>query len=114
MFPIEAKLNYRFSTKLNVDFGANFDGLNTVYRKGSVLKKTDSSINYRQLKPYMALNTKLAKQFKLKLEGGISVAQNYTFIQRDYSQNLGSSFYMSFSLNFQFGKSLFGQFVNPK
>ena len=32
---------------------------------------------------------------------------------QDYSENLGASYYVAFSLNYQFGKSLFGQFVNP-
>jgi hypothetical protein len=114
VFPIEAKLNYKANSKLNFDIGANFDGLNTIYRQGSVFNDTDGSVNYRQLKPYIALNTKIAKQFKLKLEGGMSVAQQYTVIQKDYSENLGASYYVAFSLNYQFGKSLFGQFVNPQ
>lgn len=114
VFPLEAKLNYKVNPKLNVDLGANFDGVNTIYRQGSVLRGNDATINYRQIKPYLALNSKIAKQFKLKLEGGLSVAQQYTVIQKDYSQSLGTSYYVAFSLNYQFGKSLFGQFVNPQ
>lgn len=114
VFPLEAKLNYKVNAKLNVDLGANFDGVNTIYRQGSVLNDNDATVNYRQLKPYLALNTKIAKQFKLKLEGGLSVAQQYTVIQKNYSQSLGATYYVAFSLNYQFGKSLFGQFVNPQ
>ena len=114
VFPIEAKLNYKVNPKLNIDLGANFDGLNTIYREGSVMSDTDASVNYRQLKPYVALNSKIAKQFKLRLEGGMSVAQQYRVIENGSSQDLGESFYVAFSLNFQFGKSLFGQFVNPQ
>jgi hypothetical protein len=114
VFPIEAKLNYKANAKLNFDVGANFDGVNTIYRSGSVIKDTDGSVNYRQLKPYIALNSKIAKQVKIKVEGGLSVAQQYTVIQTDYSENIGTSYYIAFTLNYQFGKSLFGQFVNPQ
>ncbi|MCB9360145.1 MAG: hypothetical protein H6587_01310 [Flavobacteriales bacterium] len=114
VFPIEAKLNYKANAKLNFDVGANFDGVNTIYRSGSVFKDTDGSINYRQLKSYIAINSKIAKQVKLKLEGGLSVAQQYAMIHKDYSENIGTSYYIAFTLNYQFGKSLFGQFVNPQ
>lgn len=114
VFPIEAKLNYKVNSKLGIDVGANFDGLNTIYREGSAFNNTDASVNYRQLKPYLALNSKIAKQFKLRLEGGMSLAQQYRSIENGSSQDVGETFYLAFSLNYQFGKSLFGQFVNPQ
>lgn len=114
IFPLEAKLNYKINSKTNFTAGANFDGLNTIVREGSVFKDSDISINYRQLKPYLSFSTKVTKQLKLKMDGGMSVAQQYSYFNNDYNENIGSSYFIAFTLNYQFGKSLFGQFINPQ
>jgi len=114
IFPVEAKINYKINTKLNFDLGVNFDGLNTIYRKGSVLNDSDASINYRQLKPYLSINSKVAKQFKLKAEAGLSTLQQYNLIGTSNSQELGMTYYVAVSLNYQIGSSVFGEFFKIK
>lgn len=112
IFPIEAKINKKLSSKLNMDLGVNYDGINTIYREGSFFQNNDQTVNYRQLKPYLAANTKI-EDFKIRMELGWSTFQSYYQFGED-SQTVKGTPYLAISLNYQLGHSLFGQVFKPK
>jgi uncharacterized protein DUF6268 len=112
IIPVHVKLNYRFSSQLNLDIATHFNGLNSVHREGSAFKNNDQTLNFRQLKTYLALNSKLGKHYKIKLEGGYSSFQQIYSWQTKATQKLSAAPYFIVSVNYQFGKSVFGNFMN--
>lgn len=110
--PLHAKLNYRFNKKLNMDAVVHFNGINTVYRQGSGYANDDITFNLRQLKTYLALNTKLGSHYNLKVEGGYSVLQKITSWEGNYRQNIDPTPYVGLAFTYNFGKSVFGTFMN--
>ena len=97
-----------------LDLATNFDALNSVYRTGSAFQGNDNSLNYRQLKSYIGLTTKLNKQFELIFEGGYTSFKKINAINSDYSQAIEASMYASFSVRYRFGKSVFDNFLNKQ
>ena len=113
VFPLELKVNIEPLKFLNIDFGANFDGINTLYRQDSYFSNNNKSVNYRQIKYFSSINFKIKSTFKLRIEIGSSESQSFKFYDGK-TQEIESVHYVAFTLNCQFGKSLFGQFVNPQ
>ncbi|MDG1476110.1 MAG: DUF6268 family outer membrane beta-barrel protein [Vicingaceae bacterium] len=112
ILPVHVKLNYRFSKKLSLDAVAHYNGINTVYRAGSAYSNTDQTVNVRQLKTYLALNAKFSKHFKFKVEAGYSSFQRFYSWSSKTSESIGSAPYVGLSINYNFGKSVFGNFMN--
>lgn len=110
--PLHAKLNYRFNKKVNMDAVVHFNGINTVYRQGSGYADDDITFNLRQLKTYLALNTKLGSHYKLKVEGGYSVLQKITSWEGNYRQKVDPAPYVGLTFSYNFGKSVFGTFMS--
>ena len=112
IIPLHAKLNYRFNKKVNIDAVAHFNGINTVYRYGSAFNDNDQTLNFRQLKTYLALNAKLGGHYKLKIEGGYSSLQQFYSWSNKSTQKIDAAPYIGISINYYFGKSIFGTFMS--
>jgi len=112
VFPVQVKLIYKASKNIKINLATNFDGINTIYRVGSVIKNNDNSINYRQLKTYLGVNTKINTHFKLYFEAGYASFRKFTAISTDYAASINPAYYLSFSINYRFGKSVFNNFLN--
>lgn len=111
IFPVHIKFNYDATAKSSFDLAGYFSGINTIYREGSAFKNNDNSINFRELKTYLAYNLKLSKHYKLKFEAGYSFLRALHGISTDYNETVSPSMYYSFSFNYNFGHSVFGNFV---
>lgn len=112
IIPLHAKLNYRFNSKVNLDAVVHFNGINTIYRDGSAYEGNDKTLNFSQLKTYLALNSQLGKQYKFKIEGGYSNFQQIYSWENKTTQKVDAAPYIGASLTYSFGKSVFGNFVN--
>lgn len=112
IIPLQAKLNYRFNGKVNMDMAAYFNGISTIYRKGSAFSDNNQTLNFRQLKTYLALNSKLGKHYKIKVEGGYAWLQNINAWEGGVSQKVDAAPYVALTFNYHFGKSVFGAFMN--
>lgn len=110
--PVHLKLNYALNRKVNFDLAGYFSGINAVSREGSVLQNDDNTVNLRELKIYFAVNTKLGRHYKLKVETGYAFLRKLHGINTDFKQEIASAPYISFSLNYNFGHSVFGSFIN--
>ncbi len=112
IIPVHIKLNYELNKKINFDLAGYFSGINAIDRQGSVLKKNDNTLNLRELKTYLAINAKLAKHYKMKAEVGYAYSQKIHALSNDFEQNMSSAPYASISLNYNFGNSVFGNFID--
>ncbi len=112
ILPVHVKLNYRFSKKMSLDAIAHYNGINTVYRQGSAYSNSDQTINLRQLKTFLALNGKLGRSYKLKIEAGYASFQRFYAWDSKISQAIGAAPFVGVSINYNFGKSIFGNFMN--
>ncbi len=112
IIPLHAKLNYRFNNKVNLDMVAYFNGISTVYRKGSGFSDNNQTLNLSQLRTYLALNTKLGGHYKLKVEAGYAMLQTITSWQDGTTQDVAAAPYVGLSLNYYFGKSVLGAFMS--
>ncbi|MDT8410920.1 MAG: DUF6268 family outer membrane beta-barrel protein [Vicingaceae bacterium] len=110
--PVHLKLNYALNRKVNFDLAGYFSGINAVSREGSVLQNDDNTVNLRELKTYLAVNTTVGKHYKLKMEAGYAFLRKLHGINTDFKQDVASAPYISFSLNYNFGHSVFGSFIN--
>lgn len=112
IIPVHIKLNYELTNKINFDLAGYFSGINAIDRQGSALKKNDNTLNLRELKTYFAINAKLATHYKIKAEIGYAFSQKIHALSNDFQQNMSSSPYVSISLNYNFGNSIFGNFID--
>lgn len=112
IIPLHTKLNYQFNSKVNLDAVVHFNGINTIYRDGSAYEGNDKTLNFSQLKTYLALNSQLGKHYKLKIEGGYSNFQRIYSWENQTTQKIDPAPYVGVSLTYSFGKSVFGNFVN--
>lgn len=112
ILPVHVKLNYRFNKKVSLDAVAHYNGINTVYRQGGAFSNSDHTINLRQLKTFLALNTKMGKHYKVKVEAGYASFQRFYSWQNKSSQSIDPSPYLGVTINYNFGKSIFGNFMN--
>jgi len=112
IIPVHLKLNYELTNKINFDLAGYFSGINAIDRQGSALKKNDNTLNLRELKTYFAINAKLATHYKIKAEVGYAYSQKIHALSNDFQQNMSSSPYLSVSLNYNFGNSIFGNFID--
>ncbi|MBQ20071.1 MAG: hypothetical protein CMD31_04895 [Flavobacteriales bacterium] len=110
--PVHLKLNYALNRKVNFDLAGYFSGINAVSREGSVLQNDDNTVNLRELKTYFAVNVKFGRHYKLKVETGYAFLRKLHGINTDFKQDVASAPYISFSLNYNFGHSVFGSFIN--
>ena len=104
--PVHLKLNYALNRKVNFDLAGYFSG------EGSVLQNDDNTVNLRELKTYFAVNVKFGRHYKLKVETGYAFLRKLHGINTDFKQDVASAPYISFSLNYNFGHSVFGSFIN--
>lgn len=112
ILPVHVKLNYRLNKNVNLDAVAHYNGINSVYRGGSTYNNTDQTVNVRQLKTYMALNAKISKHYKIKFEAGYSSFQRFYSWNNKTSESINGAPYVGASINYNFGKSVFGNFMN--
>lgn len=112
IIPVHIKLNYELNKKINFDLAGYFSGINAIDRQGSALKKNDNTLNLRELKTYLAINAKLATHYKIKAEIGYAYSQKIHTLSNDFQQNMSSAPYISVSLNYNFGNSIFGNFID--
>lgn len=112
IIPLHIKLNYRFNNKVNLDIASNFNGLTSIYRKESGYSSNNQTLNFRQLKNYIALNSKLGSHYKIKIEGGYALLQQISAWEGDYKQDVDAAPYLGLTLNYSFGKSVFGTFMS--
>ena len=112
ILPLHVKFNYAFNKKVDLDMVAHFNGINTIYRQGSAYGNNDATLNFRQLKTYLALNAKLGTHYKIKIEGGYSSLQQVYSWSAETSTEVDPAPYVGISFNYSFGKSVFGNFMN--
>jgi hypothetical protein len=112
ILPVHLRLNYRINKKINIDGVVSYNGINTVYLQGSVINGNDQTVYLRQLKTNLSLNAKLSKQYKFKLDVGYSSLQQLYSWNDKSGQSLNSAPFVCVSLNYYFGKSVFGNFMN--
>ncbi|PJA08405.1 MAG: hypothetical protein COX70_03730 [Flavobacteriales bacterium CG_4_10_14_0_2_um_filter_32_8] len=112
IIPAHIKLAYKLNKKMSCDLAGYYSGINAIYREGSAFQKNDKTLNLRMLKTYLALNTNIAKHYKLKTEVGIAYSQEIDALSSDFSQDMSTAPYISLSFNYDFGNSIFGNFVN--
>jgi len=110
--PVHAKLKYALGKKMTIEVATYLSGINAVYREGNNFYGDDNTLNFKQLKTYLALNTKVGKNYKIKLEGGYAYLQKIDVLSTGFSQDMSPASYVSLSLNYNFGNSIFGNFVN--
>lgn len=110
--PVHLKLNYSLSRKINFDLAGYYSGINAVIREGSALQHDDNTINFRELKTYFAANIKFGRHYKFKIETGYAFLRKLHGMHTDYKQDVTSVLYVSFSLNYNFGHSVFGSFIS--
>lgn len=108
ILPRELRLTYKVDKGFKLNVGSSLDGLNTVYREGNSFSSNDYSLNYRRVKLFFGVEKKV-KNFKLSVLGGVNAFNQIDGYHSDYSEKVDNSYFVSFSLNYQFGKSLFGQ-----
>ena len=109
--PVYLRLNYRMSKKVSIDGIVGYNGINTVYRQGSAINGSDESIYLRQLKTCLSLNAKLGKRYKFKLDVGYSSLQKLYAWGNSSGQRLSASPFIGVAVNYNFGKSVFGNFM---
>tara|TARA_B100000809_G_scaffold105206_1_gene103718 strand:- start:9412 stop:10359 length:948 start_codon:yes stop_codon:yes gene_type:complete len=112
ILPVHLKLNYRINKKVSIHGIVSYNGINTVYRQGSTFNGNDQSIYLRQLKTNLSLNAKFGKHYKVKLDVGYASLQQLYSWNNKTGQSLASATFVGFSLNYNFGKSVFGNFMN--
>ncbi len=112
VLPITIKLNYRVNKKLSFDAVANYSGINTVSRAGSAFKGTNQSLNLAQVKTYVAANGKMNTHYRVRLELGISSFTQLQLWRNKETQSLRSAPFVGVSIHYNFGKSIFGNFMN--
>lgn len=112
VIPQHIKLNYAPSKKVNLDLATNFSGINTIYRQGSALANNDNTMNLRRVKSYLSLNAKLGSHYKLRTEIGYAYLQQINYLTSDYKLDVADTPYASVTINYYFGKSVFGNFLN--
>lgn len=112
VIPQHVKLNYTASKKVNLDLATNFSGINAVYRQGSAIENNDNTLNLRRVKSYFSLNAKLGSHYKLRTELGYAYLQQINHLTTDYSLDVAATPYASIAINYYFGKSVFGNFLN--
>lgn len=111
IFPIHTKLKYGYNQKTEFELSAAYNGIHTVYRDGNYLSENDG-LNLQQLKIHLAVNKRISKLYKLKLELGYAFMQELDPISSDDSQKMNASPYINFSFNYNFGNSILYKFFN--
>jgi hypothetical protein len=112
--PVHVKLNYKLNKKITLDLASYYSGINAIYREGSAFQNNDNTINLRQFKTYLALNTNIGKHYKIKAELGYSYMQEIDDLNSDISKDMESAPYVNISFHYHFGKSVFGKFINRR
>ena len=112
ILPVHLKLNYRINKKVSIDGIVSYNGINTVYRKGSPFNGNDQSIYLSQLKTNLSLNAKLSKLYKVKLDVGYASLQQLYSWNNKKGKSLASASFVGVSLNYNLGRSVFGNFMN--
>lgn len=110
--PIHVKLKYNLANKVEFELATSYNRINAVYREGSKFKGNDNTINLRQLKSHLGINTKLSEYFKFKLEMGYGFFQELNALSNDYSQKMNATPYFNISFNYNFKNSILYKFFN--
>jgi len=112
VFPVKIYLRYKLNRNLKIDLGTSYDGLSTVFRQGSFLTNDENTLRLSRLKSGITLKTKLGSNFKLDISTGWTYYQKIYAVSNDFSQNISEIYYVSLSLNYHFGKSIFDNFMS--
>lgn len=110
--PIHVKLKYNLLNKVEFELATSYSRINAVYREGSKFKGNDNTINLRQLKSHLGINTRLSEYYKIKLEMGYGFFQELNALSNDYSQHMEPTSYFNISFNYNFKNSILYNFFN--
>ncbi|MCB9360144.1 MAG: hypothetical protein H6587_01305 [Flavobacteriales bacterium] len=110
--PIHIKLKYNLANKVEFELATSYNRINAVYREGSKYKGNDNTINLRQLKSHLGINTRLSEYYKVKFEMGYAVLQELNGLSNDYSKKMNPTPYFNISFNYNFRNSILYKFFN--
>lgn len=110
--PIHIKLKYLLANKVEFELATSYSRFHAIYREGSVYQGNDNTLNLRQLKNHLGINTKLSEYYKFKIELGYASLQEFDALSTDYNQKLSSSPFINFSFNYNFKNSILYKFFN--
>lgn len=112
--PIHVKLKYNFADKVEFELATSYSKIHAVYREGSVYNDNDNTINLRQLKNHLGINTRISKYYKIKVELGYAFFQELNALSTNFSQKMSSMPYFNVSFNYNFGNSVLYKFFNQE
>ena len=110
--PVHAKLKYNLKNKVEFELATYYSAINAIYRQGSNYRGNDNTLNLQQLKSYFAVNTRLSKYYKIKVELGYAFRQEIDALSSDYVQPMQSMPFVNVSFNYNFGNSILYKFFN--
>ena len=106
------KLKYNLADKVEFELATSYNRIHAVYREGSIYNGNDNTINLRELKSHLGINTRLSEYYKFKLEIGYAFLQELDGLSSSYSQKMGSAPYFNISFNYNFRNSILYKFFN--
>jgi hypothetical protein len=112
IFPIHSKVKYNLADKVEFEWAISYSRINAVYLEGSVFSGDDSTINLKQLKSHIGINTRLGKYYKIKLEFGYAFLRELDALSNDYSQKMHPTSFFNVSFNYNFSNSILYKFFN--
>ena len=110
--PIHVKLKYNLANKVEFELATSYSRIHAVYREGSVYKGNDNTINLRQLKYHLGINTRLNENYKFKVELGYAFLQELNALSNNFSQKMSPTPFFNLSFNYNFRNSIFYKFFN--
>jgi hypothetical protein len=110
--PIHAKIKYNLANKVELELATSYSRIHAVYREGSLFKGDDNTINLRQLKNHLGINTRLSEFYKFKVEIGYAYFQELNALSTDFVRKMSPSPYFNISFNYNFRNSILYKFFN--
>ncbi len=110
--PVHIKLKYNLANKVEFELATSYNRINAVYREGSRYIGNDNTINLRQLKNHLGINTRLSEYYKVKVEMGYAFFQELNGLSNDYSQKMSPTPFFNISFNYNFKNSILYNFFN--
>ena len=110
--PVHVKLKYNLADKVEFELATSYSRIHAVYREGSIYNGNDNTINLRQLKNHIGINTRLSEYYKFKVEIGYAFLQELDGLSSNYSQQINPAPYFNLSFNYNFRNSILYKFFN--
>lgn len=110
--PIHVKIKYNLADKVEFEWALSASRINAVYREGSIYHGNDNTINLKQLKSHIGINTRLSKYYKFKVELGYAFFQKIDALSSDIDHKMSSAPCFNVSFNYNFGNSILYKFFN--